>query len=165
MIVLGIDPGSHATGYGVITTTPVLRLVAAGVIRTPRGEGLPDRLRIIHEGIAAVLAAHRPAQVAVEEVFNARNARSSLVLGHARGVALLAGALAGLPVAEYAPSVIKRALTGNGAATKTQVRHMVRRLLALREEPALDASDALAVALAHVGRGGGPWRVAAKGSA
>jgi len=164
MIALGIDPGSRATGYGVVSTEPVLRMVAGGVIRPPAAAELPLRLRSIHEGIAAVLAEHDPLEMAVEEVFNARNARSSLVLGHARGVALLAGALAGIPVAEYAPTVIKRALTGNGAATKTQVRFMVRRLLALKEDPPLDQSDALAVAIAHITRGRGGLRLHAGGS-
>jgi len=163
MIILGIDPGSHATGYGVITTDPVLRWVAGGVIRPPAASSLPLRLRAIHDGIARVVAEHRPHQMAVEMVFNARNARSSLVLGHARGVALLAGALAEIPVAEYAPSVIKRALTGNGGASKTQVRAMVRRLLAHPADIALDQSDALAVALAHVGRSGVGLRLQAGG--
>ena len=90
--------------------------------------------------------------MAVEDLFNAKNARSSLILGHARGVILLAGAQAGLAVAEYAPREIKKALTGNGAAAKEQVRFMVMRLLGLREEPPLDQSDALAVALTHAGR-------------
>ncbi|MFO7654990.1 MAG: crossover junction endodeoxyribonuclease RuvC [Candidatus Krumholzibacteriia bacterium] len=163
MIVLGIDPGSHATGFGVIVTEPVLRVRAMGVIRPADGLDLPARLRAIHDGIAAVMAAEAPVEMAVEDVFNSRNARSSLILGHARGVALLAGALAEIPVAEYAPCVIKRALTGNGAATKEQVRYMVRRLLGLRETPPLDASDALAVAVAHVCQTGGRLRARAGG--
>jgi crossover junction endodeoxyribonuclease RuvC len=163
MIILGIDPGSRATGYGVITTEPVLRMVAGGVIRPAAEASLPQRLRAIHDGIAEVVKEHRPQQMAVEMVFNARNARSSLVLGHARGVALLAGALAEIPVAEYAPSVIKRAITGNGGASKVQVRAMVRRLLAHAGDFALDESDALAVAIAHAGRSGVGMRLRAGG--
>ncbi|MCB1183881.1 crossover junction endodeoxyribonuclease RuvC [bacterium] len=152
MIILGVDPGSHATGYGVIDTGPVVRMVAGGVIRTPAGAPLSERLLTIHEELTAVIAAHAPMQMAVEDLFNAKNARSSLVLGHARGVILLAGARAGLAVSEYAPREVKQALTGNGAATKEQVRFMVMRLLGLGQEPPLDLSDALAVALAHKGR-------------
>jgi len=130
MIVLGIDPGSHATGYGVIGTVPRLCLIAGGVIRTDTDDALAARLQTIHDGIAAVLAEHRPQAMAVENLFNARNARASLILGHARGVVLLAGAQASLTVAEYAPREVKKAVTGN----------------------ALDESDALAVAIAHVNR-------------
>jgi len=133
--VLGIDPGSHATGWGVIDTRPVLRVVAGGVIRPADGGSLPQRLRDIHTALTAVLAQHAPAAMAVESLFNARNARSSLILGHARGVILLAGACEGLEVAEYAPGEIKRALTGNGQASKEQVRFMVVRLLQLGESP------------------------------
>jgi len=152
MIVLGIDPGSHATGYGVVTTGPVARMLAGGVIRTDSGSPLADRLATIHRGVSAVIAEFRPGVMAVENLFNAKNARSSLILGHARGVILLAGAEHGLTVAEYAPREVKQAVTGNGAASKEQVRFMVVRLLGLRESPALDQSDALAVALAHMGR-------------
>jgi len=152
LIVLGIDPGSHATGYGVITTVPVARMLAGGVIRTDSGADLAQRLQQIHSGVAAVLAEHAVDALAVENLFNAKNARSSLILGHARGVVLLAGAEAGLAVAEYAPREIKQALTGNGGAAKEQVRFMVMRLLALKDEPPLDMSDALAVALTHAGR-------------
>nr|MEE4269361.1 crossover junction endodeoxyribonuclease RuvC [Candidatus Krumholzibacteria bacterium] len=152
MIVLGIDPGSHATGYGVVSTEPVARLLAGGVIRTSARATLPERLLEIHQGVSAILAEHPVAAMAVENLFNAKNARSSLILGHARGVILLAGAEAGLTVGEYAPREVKQALTGNGAATKEQVRFMVMRLLNLKEEPPLDMSDALAVALSHASR-------------
>lgn len=152
MIVLGIDPGSHATGYGVVSTEPVARMLAGGVIRTEKADSLPERLLRIHQGVAAVLQDQAVDAMAVENLFNAKNARSSLILGHARGVILLAGAEAGLIVAEYAPREIKQALTGNGAAAKEQVRSMVMRLLGLKVEPPLDMSDALAVALAHAGR-------------
>ncbi len=152
MIILGVDPGSLATGYGVISAEPVVRMLAGGVIRTSAKAPLSERLLIIHTELSAVIAAHNPMQMAVEDLFNAKNARSSLILGHARGVILLAGASAGLAVAEYAPREVKQALTGNGAATKEQVRFMVMRLLGLKEEPPLDMSDALAVALGHKGR-------------
>lgn len=154
MIVLGVDPGSHATGYGVIATGPVARMLAGGVIRVGRDLALPERLLAIHAALTAVIAGHSPDAMAVEDLFNARNPRSSLILGHARGAILLAGAQAGLAVAEYAPREIKLALTGNGAAAKEQVRFMVMRLLRLRAEPPLDQSDALAVALTHAGRAG-----------
>ncbi len=167
MIVLGVDPGSHATGYGVIDTGARTCLLASGVIRPDRQASLPERLRTIHQQIMAVLANHRPAEMAVEALFNARNARSSLILGHARGVVLLAGALSGVPVFEYAPREIKQSLTGRGAASKEQVRFMVVRCLDLGgREPALDESDALAVALAHANRSQGALaRLLAKGGA
>jgi crossover junction endodeoxyribonuclease RuvC len=122
------------------------------VIRPPRKTDLPGRLLAIHDELTAVIAAHAPTVMAVEDLFNAKNARSSLILGHARGAILLTGARAGLELFEYAPAEIKRALTGNGQSAKEQVRFMVMRLLRLREEPGLDESDALAVALAHQGR-------------
>ena len=152
MIVLGVDPGSHATGYGVIETGPVVRMLGGGVIRCTRGAPLPDRLLTIHTELTAAIARYNPMAMAVEDLFNAKNARSSLILGHARGVILLAGATAGLAVQEYAPREVKKALTGNGAATKEQVRFMVMRLLGLKEEPPLDQSDALAAALAYTSR-------------
>ena len=152
MIILGVDPGSHATGYGVIETGPVVRMLGGGVIRCKRQAPLAERLVTIHTELTAAIDRHNPDAMAVEDLFNAKNARSSLILGHARGVILLAGAAAGLPLAEYAPREVKQAVTGNGAATKEQVRFMVMRLLALKEEPPLDQSDALAVALAYSGR-------------
>jgi crossover junction endodeoxyribonuclease RuvC len=152
LLVLGIDPGSHATGYGVISTGPVVRMVGGGVIRTETRAPLSERLQEIHGGVAGVLREFSVQAMAVENLFNAKNARSSLILGHARGVILLAGAQAGLQVAEYAPREIKLSLTGNGAAAKEQVRAMVVRMLKLGEDPPLDMSDALAVALAHASR-------------
>ncbi|MEN8007719.1 MAG: crossover junction endodeoxyribonuclease RuvC [Candidatus Krumholzibacteriota bacterium] len=152
MIILGVDPGSHATGYGVITTEPVARMLGGGVIRTRKNAPLAERLLDIHTELTAVIDRFNPTEMAVEDLFNAKNARSSLILGHARGVILLAGASAGLAVAEYAPREIKKALTGNGASAKEQVRFMVMRLLCLKESPPLDQSDALAAALAHAGR-------------
>ena len=158
MIILGVDPGSHATGYGVIATGPVVRMLAGGVVRAAKDASLCDRLLAIHREITAVIDHHGPNAMAVEDLFNAKNARSSLVLGHARGVIMLAGAAAGLSVAEYAPREVKKALTGNGAAAKEQVRFMVMKLLSLKESLPLDQSDALAVALTHANRGRLPGR-------
>lgn len=152
MIILGIDPGSHATGFGVIRCTPAPRMLAGGVVRPASGALLPQRLLAIHEAVCAVIAEHRPQVMAVEDLFNAKNARSSLVLGHARGVILLAGAAADLEIHEFAPRQVKQALTGNGAAAKQQVRFMVMRLLGLKQEVPMDQSDALAVALCCLGR-------------
>lgn len=152
MIILGVDPGSHATGYGVIDTGPVLRMITGGVIRTSAKDPLPGRLTEIHETLMGIIAECSPDEMAVEDLFNAKNARSSLILGHARGVILLAGGKAAIPVYEYAPRAVKQAVTGKGGATKEQVRFMVMRMLGLKKEPPLDMSDALAVALAHVGR-------------
>jgi crossover junction endodeoxyribonuclease RuvC len=153
MIILGVDPGTHATGYGVIDAADSPSVLAAGVVRPPAGSSLPERLLAIHRELTAVIARYGPQACAVESVFNARNARSSLVLGHARGVVLLTSALAGLTVGEYAPREVKKAVTGNGAAGKEQVRFMVRRWLRMSgPPPPLDASDALAVALCHLTR-------------
>jgi crossover junction endodeoxyribonuclease RuvC len=152
LIILGVDPGSHATGYGVIETGPVVRMLGGGVIRCRRQAPLPERLLTIHTELSAVIDRFAPSAMAVEDLFNAKNARSSLILGHARGVILLAGSTAGLSVAEYAPREVKQAVTGNGAARKEQVRFMVMRLLGLKDEVPLDQSDALAVALAYTGR-------------
>lgn len=152
MIILGVDPGSRATGYGVIDTAPVARLLGGGVIRPTVGAPLSERLRDIHAGLAAAIAEFNPEVMVVERVFNARNPHSALVLGHARGVALLAGAQAGLTPIEYSAREVKLAVTGTGGADKEQVRFMVMRLLRLTAEPPLDLSDALAAALAHQGR-------------
>lgn len=151
--ILGIDPGSRFTGWGVIEARGAkLSHIASGCIRT--GEGvLPPRLRRIHEGLSAVIAEHAPAEYAVEEVFMRVNVGTALVLGQARGVAVLAGALAGLPFAEYAPAQIKRALVGHGRAEKAQIQHMVKLLLGLPGDVAADlsadAADALAIAICH----------------
>jgi crossover junction endodeoxyribonuclease RuvC len=150
--ILGVDPGSVATGWGVIEAQPALRYRASGVIRPGRSLDLAARLLIIHEELLAVIDRFAPTLMAVEDLYSARNARSALVLGHARGAVLLAAAGRGLVIAAYAPATIKQALTGNGQAGKEQVRFMVRRLLRLAEAPALDESDALAAALAHEGR-------------
>jgi crossover junction endodeoxyribonuclease RuvC len=148
-LVLGVDPGTAVTGYGVVAfdgRTPTL--VECGVIRTTARDPLPARLHDIHEGIAELIARHRPDTVAVEDVFYARNVRTTIVLGHARGVILLAAQRAGLVINEYPPAEIKKAITGKGAATKEQVQFMVARLLRLKNAPEpADASDGVAAAL------------------
>ncbi|HEV2291391.1 MAG TPA: crossover junction endodeoxyribonuclease RuvC, partial [Gemmatimonadales bacterium] len=130
-------------------------LVECGVIRTTARETLPERLRVVHEGIAELIQRHHPDVVAVEGIFYARNVRSTIVLGHARGVILLAAAQGGLPVAEYAPAVVKRTVVGRGAAAKAQVGYMVAQLLRLTRAPSpADAADAVAIALTHLLKGG-----------
>ena len=150
MRILGIDPGSIKTGYGVIEREGrAFRLVTAGVIRPKAGEDLYVRLSVIFDGLIGVIAETQPQLVAVESVFTHKNAQSALVLGHARGVALLAAARAGLPLHEFPPATVKKSITGAGAAEKAQVAFMVRRILAVPEGDKLaeDAADALAVAL------------------
>ncbi len=149
MRILGVDPGSRLTGYGVIDVHgPRAVYVDSGCIRTPAG-ALGERLCAIHRGLAEILRVHAPAAAAIEQVFLHRNAVSALKLGHARGVALLALAEAGLAVAEYMPSVVKLAVVGTGRADKEQVQHMVTALLKLPRAPQADAADALAVASCH----------------
>lgn len=149
MRILGIDPGSRFTGYGVIDVQgDRVRLVAQGVIRAGSGE-FTERLGIIFEGIRQVIDEHAPTEVAVETVFVSRNAASALKLGQARGAAVCAAISRGLPVAEYSPRSVKQAIVGRGGADKVQVQHMVCVLLQLGEAPAEDAADALAVALCH----------------
>jgi len=150
--VFGIDPGSARTGYGCVETDGSRhRLVVCGAIAASPRATFPDKLLAIHDRLAALLAKWRPDAVAVENIFYATNARTAIKLGHARGVALLAAAEAGVPVAEYAPAEIKRAVVGYGRAEKAQIQEMVRLLLGLRTVPSpTDAADALAVAICHV---------------
>ncbi len=163
MIVLGIDPGTAITGYGVVQSThgaPRLvaknahgapRLIECGVIRTSPRASLASRLNDIFEGVTELIERHHPDALAVEDVFYARNVRTTVVLGHARGVVLLAGARAALAVHEYAPALIKKTVVGRGGATKEQVQFMVARLLRLRSAPhPADAADGVACALTCV---------------
>ena len=152
MKVFGIDPGSERTGYGCVESAGGRHhLVICGTLSAPARASFPERLLTIHAGLAALIADHRPACVAVEGIFYARNAKSALKLGHARGVALLAASEAGLPVAEYSPAEIKRAVVGYGRAEKPQVQEMVRLLLGLETCPSPhDVADALAVAICHL---------------
>jgi len=149
-LVLGIDPGTAVTGYGVVRRDGrTTSLVECGVIRTAARDALPARLREVHEGVVELIERHRPDAVAVEGAFYARNVRTTLVLGHARGVILLAAAQAGLVIHELPPAEIKKAITGTGAATKEQVQFMVAKLLRLRAAPEpADAADGVAAALA-----------------
>jgi len=150
MRILGIDPGSNATGYGVVERVGG-RLVHVdhGTLRPARGARLAERLASLHRDVAALVARHRPDVAAVEEVFVAASARSALVLGQARGAVLAALGTAAVPVSEYAARTVKQSVAGSGAADKRQVQGMVRRSLALEATPAADAADALAVAICH----------------
>ena len=151
MRIFGIDPGSARTGYGCVDTDGSrCRLVVCGAVSVPARTPFPDKLTRIYDELASLLAEHRPDSVAIEDVFYARNARSALKLGHVRGVAILAAAKAGLPVAEYAPTEVKSAVVGYGRADKRQVQQMIALLLGLDEAPSPhDASDALAIAVCH----------------
>jgi crossover junction endodeoxyribonuclease RuvC len=154
VVVLGIDPGSSVTGYGVVRrkgpSMAQTALVECGIIRTRQHYGLPARLLAIYEGVRELIDRHQPVALAVEDVFYARNVRTTLVLGHARGVVLLAGAQAGIPVHEYPPREIKKAVTGTGAATKEQVQFMLTKLLRLKSPPQPDdAADGVAAALTY----------------
>jgi crossover junction endodeoxyribonuclease RuvC len=147
--VLGIDPGSRFCGFGVVEDAggTCVRHLAHGVLALGEAGAMEDRLRALHEGLCREISLHRPEIVAVEDVFHARNARSALVLGQARGVALLAAAQAGVRVCSFAPSVIKQAVTGTGRAEKEQVGRMVEVVLGITVRERLDASDALAAAI------------------
>jgi crossover junction endodeoxyribonuclease RuvC len=149
--VLGLDPGSVRTGWGVVEWGGQrARGVAAGVIRVPDNLPLAERLHRIHQGVVEVLALYKPDAVAVEDIFFARYAQAALVLGHARGVAVLAAAQANLSVTAYPPAVVKRSLIGSGRADKQQVAQIVGAVLGLTDLPGIDATDALAVALTHL---------------
>lgn len=151
MRVLGIDPGSRRTGWGVVQLEGIrLRHVAAGTIAVPEKLALSERLRRIHLGLTEVITTHAPEAVAVEEIFFAKYANAALKLGHARGVALLAAAQSEIAVHEYPPAIVKRTVVGRGAADKVQVGRLVTALLGLREPPQEDAADALAVAITHI---------------
>lgn len=153
--IFGVDPGSAATGWGVVDCAgPRLSFVAAGVIRPPRGASRAGKLAYIFAALTELLGEHRPDEAAVEETFVNANPRDALVLGEARGAALIAPASAGLEVAEYATNSIKKAVTGRGHAAKEQVQAMVRVLLPASGAQPADAADALAVAICHAHRRG-----------
>ena len=151
MRIFGIDPGSTRTGYGCVETDGTRhRMVACGAIAAPAGSGFADKLQVIHETLTRVLRETSPDCVSIENLFHARNVRSALTLGHARGVAMLAAVQAGVPIVEYTPAEIKLAVVGYGRADKIQVQQMVKLLLGLAALPKpFDASDALAAALCH----------------
>lgn len=165
MKVLGVDPGTAITGYGVVETAAGRpgRLVECGVLRTGAADPLPTRLRILYDGVAELLARHAPDALAVEGIFYATNVRTTVVLGHARGVILLAGEEAGVPIHEYSPAAVKKAIVGRGAALKPQVGFMIARLLQLASAPApADAADGVAIALTHLLAARKPGRSAAR---
>jgi crossover junction endodeoxyribonuclease RuvC len=163
MRILGIDPGLRVTGFGVLDKSgQQLGYVASGCIKTPEGE-LPGRLQVILQSLTEVIAIHQPEHVAVEKVFVNVNPQSTLLLGQARGAAICAAVLAGLPVAEYTALQVKQAVVGNGHAEKEQVQEMVQRLLKLNGAPGTDAADALACAICHAHGGMGLGALATKG--
>jgi len=148
-LILGIDPGSRITGFGVVRQTARgCEYVASGCIRTGSGE-LHERLQVVFRGVSEVIRLHGPVTMGIERVFMARNADSALKLGQARGAAIVAAAEAGLEIAEYSASQVKQAVAGTGGANKEQVMLMVMHLLKLTQKPQVDASDALAIALCH----------------
>ncbi|MBU0673583.1 MAG: crossover junction endodeoxyribonuclease RuvC [Proteobacteria bacterium] len=150
MRILGIDPGSRATGYGVIDVTRRgLNFISCGVIRVSPSLSFSERLGELYAGLAEVITLHGPDRAAIEDIFMAKNAQSALKLGHARGVLILAVTRRGLPLAEYTPRHVKQAVAGFGNAEKVQVQNMVRVILSLAKAPSQDASDALAVAICH----------------
>jgi len=151
-LVLGIDPGTAITGYGLVREDDEgLTLVDCGIIATPAGQPLPTRLQAIYRGLVAVVRQHGPDTAAVEELFFSRNVRTALSVGQARGVALLALADSDLPIYEYKPLEVKQTVAGYGGADKQQVQEMVRMLLHLDHVPQPDdAADAVAVAVCHI---------------
>lgn len=153
--ILGIDPGLRVTGYGIVDRDGNhLTYVASGCVRS-EGSELPVRLKHILDGLSEVIARHGPHQAAIEQVFVNVNPQSTLLLGQARGTAICAAVLGGLPIAEYTALQIKQAVVGKGHAAKDQVQEMVRRLLGLATAPGTDASDALACAICHAHGGQG----------
>lgn len=153
MLALGIDPGTANTGYGIVRSDRpgLVSLVECGVIRTRARDPLPARLAEIYDGVTQIIARHRPDALSVEDVFYSRNVRTTVVLGHARGVILLAGHQAALDIHEFPPAEIKKAVVGTGAATKEQVQFMLTRLLKLKAVPQpSDAADGVAAALACI---------------
>lgn len=147
--ILGIDPGSVKTGFGIIEIEGRrIHYVTSGVIRLKQ-KSAPERLGVIFESVQELIQEYKPNQMAVEEVFMAKNPSSALKLGQARGAAMTAGVVKGLPVNEYAARLVKQSICGSGAADKTQIQYMVTKLLKLSAEPSEDAADALAIAICH----------------
>ena len=161
--ILGIDPGLRATGFGILEKSgSKLTYITSGCIKTATGE-LPPRLKTILDGLAEVISANAPAQVAIEKVFVNVNPQSTLLLGQARGAAICAAVIHNLPVSEYTALQVKQAVVGNGHAKKEQVQEMVKRLLRLAGDPSPDAADALACAICHAHGGQGLGRLATAG--
>lgn len=150
-IILGIDPGSRKTGYGLISVESGRTIyVASGVIKIQSVLSLPERLKVIFDSVSEIIETHQPQEFAIENVFMSKNASSALKLGQARGAAIVAAVNHDLPVSEYDARKIKQSVVGTGAADKLQVQHMVKTLLKLAQSPQEDAADALAVALCHI---------------
>ena len=152
MIILGVDPGTAVTGYGVIDSGPgsKARLIECGVVRTPARDPLPVRLRAIRDGMVELIERHHPDAIAIEDVFYGKNIRTTVVLSHARGVILLTAEEAGVTIGEYPPALVKKTVVGRGGAAKPQVGYMVAQLLRLTAPPSpADAADGVAVALTH----------------
>ena len=151
MRVLGIDPGSRRTGWGVVELEGTrLHHLGGGTIRVPERAPLHQRLRFIHEALERIVAEQRPQAIAVEEIFFAKYANAALKLGHARGIALLVAAQSELEVHEYPPAIVKRTIVGRGGADKQQMGRLVTALLGLAAPPEEDAADALAIAITHI---------------
>jgi crossover junction endodeoxyribonuclease RuvC len=165
MVILGLDPGSVCTGYGLIDAGPEgLRWCAGGVLRPARGRSLPERLLALHAGLREILQERRPAVVALEESFVGQHARSALILGQARGALTVAILAEGVPLFEYAPRLVKLAVTGTGGASKEQVHAMIQRLVAgVPQGLSFDVTDALALAVCHAHRQAAPLCLAAAG--
>lgn len=154
IIILGVDPGSHVTGYGLINSNGEENtLIESGIIECPDKISLPEKLREIFEGLTQIIKKNHPHHFAIEKAFYSKNAKSALVMGEARGAAILAAAKSNIPIGEYSPKEVKCAIVGTGNASKSQVQYMVKKLLKLEELPQpQDAADALAVALCHAQR-------------
>jgi len=167
VIILGVDPGSNVTGYGLISSNGERSiLIESGIIESPSQHALPEKLKEIFEGLQRIIKKNHPHQFAIEQAFYSKNAKSALIMGQARGVAILAAARFNLPISEYSPREIKCGIVGNGGASKSQVQYMVKKLLHLKELPQPpDAADALAVALCHAQRIGRNRAVNGKASA
>jgi crossover junction endodeoxyribonuclease RuvC len=162
--ILGIDPGSRVTGYGVVSSAKGSSYVkvAEGEIKVNTRSELPVRLKEIYTGLKAVIEEHRPDAVSIESVFYGKNVKSAIVMSHARGVALLSAAEHSISVYEYSPTLVKQSVVGNGHATKEQVQHMVKLLLKSKEIIGPDSADALAIAICHINHQGPLSRVAAQ---
>lgn len=154
LVVLGVDPGTLVTGYGVVARSASgMRLLGCGIIRNNSEHSMPLRLRKIYGELCSVITKHHPDEFAIESAFYGKNAQSALKLGHARGVSILAAVLHEIPTSEYSPREVKKAVVGNGAASKEQVQFMVKSLLrAPQSKMLLDTSDAIATAICHLHR-------------
>ena len=151
MLVLGVDPGSHVTGYGLIEKDhDRMTCIQVGVVNPPSKAPFSERIHHIFQSMLDIMSDYQPQELAIEDIFFAKNVKSSLKLGHARGAVLVAAVESGLKIFEYSPLEIKKSTVGYGRASKEQVRSMVKAILNLKAEPLLDASDALATAICHL---------------